>query len=355
MLPTRPLRICYMLPHHNTTGEPAHPAAGSLGSRDLQQSSSKHDLPAIPGPGGMKCLVEHLRLLKARGHFTIAAHRSDSAETAMPPWSDVRPDVDLVCKLHQRLGDVYNVHDIDVVVVGIFHQVGPSPCQCFPLLKARPAALGSLRPEEPMPCAHGVQVAELLAGLPAPVLYWEQGHEWIFGDPIRFQVRLGSLCLRLVTSDNYSASWPPDMLVTCRRSTTTRSRCALQLNSNASTHRFCANHLCRSWLTERCPMQDQLYHMVLHLPVVLAAVSEAVQNILSSEFGRTPLLIPNGVDCERFFPGARSGLRPDLVLSAPLAKGNVGPCLLLCLQSPRYSRTRKVPALVIRQHLGCGF
>ena len=125
MLPTRPLRICYMLPHHNTTGEPAYPAASSLDSQFAVILRARP--PATPVPGGMKCLVEHLRLLKARGHFTIAAHRSDSAERAMPPWSDVRPDVDLVCKLHQRLGDVYNVHDMDVVVVGIFHQVGPSP------------------------------------------------------------------------------------------------------------------------------------------------------------------------------------------------------------------------------------
>ncbi len=36
MVPSRPLRICYMLPHHNTTG-------------------------------GMKCLVEHIRLLKLKG------------------------------------------------------------------------------------------------------------------------------------------------------------------------------------------------------------------------------------------------------------------------------------------------
>lgn len=32
------------------------------------------------------------------------------------------------------------------------------------------------------------QVAELLAGVPAPVVYWEQGHEWLFGDPVRLQV-----------------------------------------------------------------------------------------------------------------------------------------------------------------------
>ena len=34
-----------------------------------------------------------------------------------------------------------------------------------------------------------LQVAELLMGVPAPVIYWEQGHEWVFGDPIRLQVR----------------------------------------------------------------------------------------------------------------------------------------------------------------------
>lgn len=90
--PNRPLRVCYMLPHHNITG-------------------------------GMKCLVEHVRLLRQRGHYTIAVHRSDSAKRAMPPWTTVEADADVVCNLHQRLSDVYPVQDIDVVVVGIFHQV----------------------------------------------------------------------------------------------------------------------------------------------------------------------------------------------------------------------------------------
>jgi hypothetical protein len=49
--------------------------------------------------------------------------------------------------------------------------------------------------------------------------------------------------------------------------------------------------------------QDQLFHTILHLPVVLAAVSSAVQDILHQEFGRSSLLIPNGIDCERFQPG----------------------------------------------------
>lgn len=43
---------------------------------------------------------------------------------AMPPWTTIEADADVVCNLHQRLSDVYPVRDIDVVVVGIFHQVG---------------------------------------------------------------------------------------------------------------------------------------------------------------------------------------------------------------------------------------
>lgn len=49
--------------------------------------------------------------------------RSDNAKTAMPPWTDVKADIDIVCNLSQRLNDVYPTQQIDVVVVGIFHQV----------------------------------------------------------------------------------------------------------------------------------------------------------------------------------------------------------------------------------------
>ena len=46
--PQRTLQVGYMLPHHNLTG-------------------------------GMKCLVEHIRLLRARGHTTVALHRRAGA------------------------------------------------------------------------------------------------------------------------------------------------------------------------------------------------------------------------------------------------------------------------------------
>ena len=62
--------------------------------------------------------------------------------------------------------------------------------------------------------------------------------------------------------------------------------------------------------------QDKLFHMVLHLPVALASVSGAVASILSSEFGRSSLVIPNGVDCNRFFPGPRQAFVPTSILTS---------------------------------------
>lgn len=67
-------------------------------------------------------MLRTLSLLHA-GHTVIAAHRSETADRAMPPWTQVEASVDLVCRLHQRINDVYDVNKIDVVIVGIFHQV----------------------------------------------------------------------------------------------------------------------------------------------------------------------------------------------------------------------------------------
>ena len=66
--------------------------------------------------------------------------------------------------------------------------------------------------------------------------------------------------------------------------------------------------------------QDQLFHMVMHLPVALTAVSGAVQSILSQEFGRTSTIIPNSVDCERFRPGPLSSHPYTAVLTAPVSQ-----------------------------------
>lgn len=117
-----------------------------------------------------------MRLLRQRGHHVVALTRSETAHTAVPPWSDVeasslaaalqllaaaaayahsiflcfhavrgfevllyhaihfcRPsrtpqralqaDEGVVCRQDQRFRDAYDVDSCDVIITGIFHQV----------------------------------------------------------------------------------------------------------------------------------------------------------------------------------------------------------------------------------------
>lgn len=62
--------------------------------------------------------------------------------------------------------------------------------------------------------------------------------------------------------------------------------------------------------------QDRLFHMTMHLPVALAAVSTTVQTILREQFGRASIIIPNSVDAvHRFFPGPRVHVEPTMRVS----------------------------------------
>jgi len=110
--PRRPLRIAYLLPHHNVTG-------------------------------GMKILVEHVRWLRARGHRVRAVLRGAAAH-ALPPWTDVQADEERVLAPGEpaRRG----LEGTDVAVVGWYQSLFEW------------GALG------------------------VPVLYFEQGHEILFGD-----------------------------------------------------------------------------------------------------------------------------------------------------------------------------
>lgn len=126
------------------------------------------------------------------GHQTIAIHRSDTARRAMPPWTTIEADVDVVCKLHQSIPDVLAVEEIDCVVVGIFHQVIPLKYLHYRGLQDVASTGRQLCLAFICEVTSGFffQVAEVLFGVAAPVLYWEQGHEWLFGDPVRHQVRI---------------------------------------------------------------------------------------------------------------------------------------------------------------------
>jgi len=112
--PRRPLDVTYVLPHHHVTG-------------------------------GMKILVEHVRRLRARGHRVRTVIRSPVAERALPPWTDVAADEEIVLRdPGQRARRA--VPHTDVVVVGWFQNL----------------------------------FEWAVAG--HPVLSFEQGHELVFGD-----------------------------------------------------------------------------------------------------------------------------------------------------------------------------
>ena len=108
------------------------------------------------------------------------------------------------------------------------------------------------------------QVPELLLGLGSEtaIIYYEQGHEWLFGD-------LGQ------PMDQKGSSLLTPAVAPCSAS-------------------------------QSLAMWGRVFHMVMGLPVVIAAVSEPVRAILSAEFGRgRALLLPNGIDAS-----GQDGLRP---------------------------------------------
>jgi len=178
------LRVAYVIPHHHVTG-------------------------------GLKIMCEHLRLLSKLGHNVLAIHWSDRANSALPPWCDVKVAEDYVLSSRKSIAEIFKgpeaVPPPDVVVVGWF-----------------------------------TQVAAVLAEVDCPVMYFEQGHEYLFGDPIRF-----------CPQHNYAST-------------------------------------------------DRVFHKSMHLPMALAAVSNAARDILFHQFGRTAVLIPNGIDIELFRPGPRT-------------------------------------------------
>jgi glycosyltransferase involved in cell wall biosynthesis len=179
--PRRPLDLIYVLPHHHVTG-------------------------------GMKILLEHVRRLRQRGHRVRAAYRGHQ-RTAVPAWSDVQVDGEIVHGAAEPLGPA--LQGADAVVVGWYQSL--FECQ----------------------------------GAPSPVVYFEQGHEILFGD---------------VRDDPQSREM------------------AAQFDA------------------------------ALRMPVPVAAVSQHVAAILRARFGRRAPVWFNGIDLERFRPdGHPPGRRVLLV------------------------------------------
>ncbi len=175
--PRRPLDLIYLLPHHNLTG-------------------------------GMKILLEHVRRLRQRGHRVRAAYRG-LGKHAVPPWSDVEVDGEILGELRKPIGPLLT--GADAVVVGWYQS----------LLEVQAS--------------------------PSPVVYFEQGHEALFGD------------VRGEGGRDF----------------------------------------------------DRQFEAALRLPFPVTAVSHVVAGILRQRFGRRAPIWFNGIDLERFHPdGHLDGTRP---------------------------------------------
>ena len=152
--------------------------------------------------GGMKILVEHVRGLRARGHRVRTLLRG-RASRAIPAWSDVQADEERVLAMDEPTAPA--LAGTDVVVVGWFQNLFD------------------------------------WVGLGPPVLYFEQGHEILYGD--RPQGEAG----------------------------------------------------------ERLEAQ---FEQALRLPVSLVAVSPYVAELLTGRFGRAVGVVVNGIDLEAFRPSS---------------------------------------------------
>ncbi|KAL1504390.1 hypothetical protein AB1Y20_010796 [Prymnesium parvum] len=171
----RSLRVLYLLPHQNLTG-------------------------------GMKMLVQQMGILTARGHQVIAAFRGATPYgRALPPWTSLQVAAEVLVSptetFEQFLSRLRGSYD--VCMVGYF-----------------------------------TQLAEL-DNFWGPAIYWEQGHEHLFGEG----------------RDPTLIHW------------------------------------------------DNLFHYsMLRSPVALAAVSDYTAKTLALQFGRRCAVIPNAVDCTEYYP-----------------------------------------------------
>ncbi len=165
--------------------------------------------------GGMKALLGMSTALRARGHSVTLAYRGQSGEPVLPSWADAVGTETVLVPPDRPWGP--HLGHCDVVLAGWVSQL-----------------------------------PELAAG-PAPVLYWEQGHEALFGE------------------------MPPEQQTGTRR----------QL--------------------------EQAYGS----PVALAAVSPVVAAILHTRYGRTSIVVPPGVDAQAFHPGPPAARPTVLLVGDP--------------------------------------
>lgn len=119
---------------------------------DHKKLTIAYFLPHKNLTGGLKMLLEQMKHLRKNGHQIFAFYKSDNEETALPPWITLQVDKEVVVPTGQSFLSYLN--DCDVGIAGWLNQM------------------------------------EELSNAKIPIVYWEQGHEYLFGEDLSESVRL---------------------------------------------------------------------------------------------------------------------------------------------------------------------
>ncbi|MCG0276860.1 MAG: hypothetical protein L5655_12040 [Thermosediminibacteraceae bacterium] len=116
-----------------------------MSNYDKRNLTIGYFLPHKNLTGGMKMLLENMKSMKKRGHKIYAFLKSGTKEEeVLPSWYSMEVDKEVNVPFEESLGSYIN--DCDIVIAGWISQL-----------------------EEVKNCQ-------------VPVVYWEQGSEWLFGD-----------------------------------------------------------------------------------------------------------------------------------------------------------------------------
>ncbi|MDI6602294.1 MAG: glycosyltransferase family 4 protein [Thermoanaerobacteraceae bacterium] len=153
--------------------------------------------------GGLKMLLTQMKSLRKKGHYISAVLKGENGESALPDWFDISVDEEIIVPHNESY--LKYIKDDDIIVAGWVGQL------------------------------------KELSNNNIPVFYWEQGHEWLFGDiPDVARVSV----IRRYLKENYSQN------------------------------------------------------------VYIAAVSTFVSKILSSRYSRNTPVIPNFIDTDFYYPSS---------------------------------------------------
>ena len=158
-------------------------------------------LPHLNLTGGLKMLLQQMEHLRKRGHEIYAVYKGEPGTRAVPNWYPIEVDGEIIVP-HQDSYKKYIEH-CDIIVSGWYQQI--------------PA----------------------LMDLEDKTFYWEQGHNWLFGD----------------YPNQYEAQWIRQEMKTVYQST-----------------------------------------------IRIASVSSTISDILNTRFQKKTEIIPNGVDTDFYFP-----------------------------------------------------